>query len=139
MLSNNDKQVNRGKLAIYCCLINMGPCSVNPKVKLLQYGIDRNLKFDFFNEKETIDRSRPVKRELLRKLDNGNYSEVVVYKLDQWARSSKELIIGIKELLDNKIGFVSVSDNINLNDPLDESSRQIIDGFAKFEVSLQSN
>ena len=56
-----------------------------------------------------------IKQDLLKKLRNGEYESVVVYKLDRWARSSTELILEVQELIDKKIGFLSVSDNLDFN------------------------
>jgi DNA invertase Pin-like site-specific DNA recombinase len=44
------------------------------------------------------------------KLREGEYSSIIVYKLDRFARSSRELILEIQELVDNGIGLISISE-----------------------------
>ncbi|WP_353076519.1 recombinase family protein [Flavobacterium sp.] len=51
-----------------------------------------------------------MKHELLMKLREGEYSSIIVYKLDRFARSSRELILEIQELVDNGIGLISISE-----------------------------
>ena len=64
-----------------------------------------------FDEVESTRKTRPVKQALLTKLRAKEYDAVVVYKLDRWARSSTELILETKELIDKGVGFISISDN----------------------------
>ena len=64
---------------------------------------------------ESTRKTRPVKQELLQKIRNGEYKEVIVYKLDRWARSSRELILEIQELTDKGVRFVSLSDNLDFS------------------------
>ena len=91
------------KSAIYCRVSTSKQTTENQKVRLLQYGIDHNLKFDLYDEVESTRNTRPIKQELLHKLRKGEYKEVIVYKLDRWARSSRELILEIQELVDRGV------------------------------------
>ncbi|MBL0200989.1 MAG: recombinase family protein [Chitinophagaceae bacterium] len=138
MLFNNKLGVNRGKSAIYNSSSFLNDKSVNSKVRLLQYAIDKNLKFDFYNEVELPGKSRPEKKLLLQKLRTQEYSMVVVFKLNCWARSSKELILELKEILDNGIQFVSISENKVFSAKIEEHQYKILDVFAEFELSLIS-
>ena len=136
--NNSNHIVNAGKCAIYFCNSHLDKIPVNQKVKLLQYGIDNNLKFDFFNEEENTGESRPVKKELLRKVRNGEYSEVVVFKLNRWARTFHELILELKEILEKGIRFVSISDNINFCAFADDIHSHVLEAFAEFDRNLTS-
>lgn len=53
-----------------------------------------------YEETESTRKTRPVKQALLAKLRQKHYDAVIVSKLDRWARSSTELILDIKELID---------------------------------------
>ena len=60
----------------------------------------------------------------------------MVYKLDRWARSSTELILDTKELIDKGIGFVSISDNIDFSSASGRLYFAILSAFAEFEREL---
>jgi DNA invertase Pin-like site-specific DNA recombinase len=136
-LNNNAKEAV--KSALYCRVSTIKQTNENQKVRLLQYGIDNNLKYDLFDEVESTRKTRPVKQDLLQKLRKGDYKEVIVYKLDRWARSSRELILEIQELLDKGVRFVSISDNLDFSTASGRLHFQILAAFAEFERSLISD
>jgi putative DNA-invertase from lambdoid prophage Rac len=59
--------------------------------------------------------------------------------LDRWARSSRELILEIQELLDKGVRFVSISDNLDFSTASGRLHFQILAAFAEFERSLISD
>ena len=126
------------KVALYCRVSTNKQTNENQKIRLLQYATDNNLKFDLFEEIESSRKTRPVKQELLHKLRKGDYLKVIVYKLDRFARSSRELILEIQELIDKGIGFISLSDNLDFNNSVGRLHFQILAAFAEFERSLIS-
>jgi len=73
-----------------------------------------------------------------RLCSNGEYGGVIIYKIDRWARSSTELILEIKELVDKGITFISVSDNLDFSTATGRLHFQILAVFAEFERSLIS-
>ena len=131
-------QINSKKSALYCRVSTNKQTTENQKVRLLQYGIDHKLKFELYEEVESTRKTRPVKQELLQKLRQGEYKEVIIYKLDRWARSSRELILEIQELIDKGVRFVSISDNIDFSTSAGRLHFQILAAFAEFERSLIS-
>lgn len=132
-------EFNTQKSALYCRVSTNKQTTENQKARLLQYGIDHNLKFTLFDETESTRKTRPIKQQLLQKLRQGEYKEVIVYKLDRWARSSRELILEIQELLDKGIRFVSISDNLDFSTASGRLHFQILAAFAEFERSLISD
>jgi DNA invertase Pin-like site-specific DNA recombinase len=64
------------KSALYSRVSTNKQNTENQKVRLLQYGIDNNLKFELFDEIESTRKTRPIKQQLLQKLRNGEYKEV---------------------------------------------------------------
>lgn len=137
-MQSNINTLSSDKSALYSRVSTSKQTTENQKVRLLQYGIDYNLKFDLFDEIESTRKTRPIKQELLQKLRKGEYKEVIVYKLDRWARSSPELILEIQELLDKGIRFVSISDNLDFSTSSGRLHFQILAAFAEFERSLIS-
>ena len=126
------------KVALYCRVSTSRQTNENQKIRLLQYAADMAYKFDLYEEVESSRKTRPVKQELLMKLRKGEYSSIVVYKLDRFARSSRELILEIQELVDKGIGFISISDNLDFSSTMGRLHFQILAAFAEFERSLIS-
>jgi len=125
-------------VALYCrvSLSNGLQTTENQRIRLVEYATKNNLTYDIYEEEESTRKTRPVKQALLAKLRNKEYDAVVVYKLDRWARSSTELILDTKELLDKGIGFVSISDNIDFNSASGRLYFAILSAFAEFEREL---
>lgn len=126
------------KVALYCRVSTNKQTNENQKVRLLQYATDKAYKYDLYEEIESSRKTRPVKQELLQKLRKGEYSQIIVYKLDRFARSSRELILEIQELIDKGIAFVSISDNLDFSNSVGRLHFQILAAFAEFERSLIS-
>jgi putative DNA-invertase from lambdoid prophage Rac len=126
------------KVALYCrvSLSNGSQTTDNQKYRLLEYVDRQGLKYDIYEETESTRKTRPVKQALLAKLRNHDYDAVIVYKLDRWARSSTELILDTKELIDKGIGFISLSDNIDFGTASGKLHFQILSAFAEFEREL---
>jgi DNA invertase Pin-like site-specific DNA recombinase len=110
----------------------------NQKLRLLEYAKYNNIDYEIFDEVESTRKTRPVKQILLDKLRNKEFESVVVYKLDRWARSSTELILEIKELIDKNIGFISLTDNIDFTTASGILHFHILSAMAEFERALIS-
>lgn len=126
------------KVALYCrvSLSNGSQTTENQKIRLVEYAERNGLVYDIYEETESTRKTRPMKQALLAKLRNHEYSSVLVYKLDRWARSSTELILDTKELLDKGIGFVSISDNLDFSTASGKLHFAILSAFAEFEREL---
>ena len=125
-------------VALYCrvSLSNGSQTTENQRIRLAEYASKNNLTYDIYEEEESTRKTRPVKQTLLARLRKHEYDAVIVYKLDRWARSSTELILDTKELLDKGIGFVSISDNIDFNSASGRLYFAILSAFAEFEREL---
>ena len=108
----------------------------NQRIRLVEYAERNGYDYDLYEEVESTRKTRPVKQGLLAKLRNHEYDAVVVYKLDRWARSSTELILDTKELLDKGIGFISISDNLDFSTASGKLQFAILSAFAEFEREL---
>lgn len=132
----NKESTQVKNVALYCRVSTNKQTNENQKIRLLQYATDLGYSFDLYEEVESSRKTRPVKQELLQKLRQGEYSHIIVYKLDRFARSSRELILEIQELVDKGIGFISVSDNLDFSSSMGRLHFQILAAFAEFERSL---
>lgn len=126
------------RVALYCRVSTQKQTTENQKLRLEEYAERNGHQFEVFEEVESTRRTRPVKQALLALLRAKKFDAVVVYKLDRWARSSQELILDTKELLDKGIGFISVSDNLDFSTASGKLHFQILCAFAEFERSLIS-
>jgi len=123
-------------IALYCRVSTSEQTTMNQRIRLIEYAKSKNLSYEVFEETESTRKTRPVKQALLAKLRKNKYDAVVVYKLDRWARSSTELILDTKELIDKGIGFISVSDNLDFSTAAGMLHFQILSAFCEFERSL---
>lgn len=108
----------------------------NQRIRLVDFAKENGYTYDLFEEVESTRKTRPVKQALLTKLWQNQYDSVIVYKLDRWARSSSELILDTKELIDKGIGFISISDNLDFGTAAGKLHFQILSAFAEFEREL---
>lgn len=126
------------KVALYCRISTTGgkQTNENQKIRLEEYAKSKGWKYDIFEEQESTRKTRPVKQALLQRLRKGEYSDVIVFKLDRWARSSSELILDTKEIIDKGIGFISLTDNLDFSSASGKLHFQILSAFAEFEREL---
>lgn len=73
---------------------------------------------------------------LLDLLRKGVFEGVMVYKLDRWARSSRELLLEIEELTSKGIEFHSYSENLDFTSATGKLHFSILSAFAEFEREL---
>lgn len=123
-------------IAIYIRVSTSEQTVENQRIRLIEYAEKQNFSYDMYEEVESTRKTRPVKQALLAKLRKSEYNAVVVFKLDRWARSSTELILDTKELIDKGIGFISVSDNLDFSTAAGKLHFQILSAFAEFEREL---
>lgn len=124
------------KTAIYMRVSTTDQTNSNQRMSLERYARERGLEYDVYEEVMSSRKTRPVKQELLNKLRKGEYENVLVYKLDRWARSSSELIMDVAELVKKGVGFVSISDNLDFTTATGKLHFQILSAFAEFEREL---
>lgn len=124
------------KLALYCRVSTTEQTTENQKRRLVEYAVEKGMVYDVFEETKSSRKTRPVKQALLAKLRNNEYDAVIVYKLDRWARSSTELILETKELLDKGISFIALADNLDFSSASGKLHFQILSAFAEFEREL---
>jgi len=126
------------RFALYVRVSTFDQTVENQKVRLIEFAKSNGYEFEIYEEVESSRRTRPVKQLLLNKLINGEYAGVIVYKIDRWARSSTELILEIKELVDRGIAFISVSDSLDFTSATGRLHFQILAIFAEFERAIIS-
>jgi DNA invertase Pin-like site-specific DNA recombinase len=63
------------------------------------------------------DDNRPKREELLKKAYRREIDAILVWKLDRWGRSLADLVSTLKNLTDLKVGFISLTEAIDLTTP----------------------
>ncbi len=95
-------------------------------------------EFNYFEEKESTRKTRPVKYALYQRLLKKEYDAVCVWKLDRWARSLQELSNEVKILWDRNVKFISLKENIDLSSATGRLQFNIFSAFAEFERDMIS-
>ncbi|MDR3616740.1 MAG: recombinase family protein [Candidatus Obscuribacterales bacterium] len=76
-------------------------------------------------------------RELLLKLARRKEIDaIVVWRLDRWGRSLADLILSLKELSELEVGFVSLTEAIDLRTPTGRALAGMLSVFAEFEREI---
>lgn len=126
------------KYALYARVSTDEQTTLNQTMRLREYAEKEGFEYEVFEETMSTRKTRPVKQELLQRLRNNEYAGIIVYKLDRYARSSMELVLEVKELVDKGIVFISVSDNLDFGTAAGKLHFNILAAFCEFERSLIS-
>lgn len=124
------------KYALYLRVSTEEQQTNNQKLALLIYAKKMGYQYDIIEEVESSRKTRPLKQQLLNDLRKKKYEGVVVYKLDRWARSSRELLLEIEELTQKGIQFISYTENLDFTTAIGKLQFNILSAFAEFERDL---
>ena len=124
------------KWAIYTRVSTTEQKSLMQQLSLKMYADKMKYQYDIIEEVESSRKTRPLKQKLLNDLRKKKYEGVIVYKLDRWARSSRELLLEIEELTSKGIKFISYSENLDFTTAIGKLQFNILSAFAEFERDL---
>jgi putative DNA-invertase from lambdoid prophage Rac len=79
---------------------------------------------------------RPRREELLRAARRKEIDTIVVWRLDRWGRSLVDLVTTLQELVALKVGFVSLSEALDLTTPSGRAFAGMLAVFAEFERDI---
>lgn len=80
--------------------------------------------------------NRPQLKQMLLDMAAGRFSVILVWKLDRFARSLKDLLTLLETLRDHEVDFVSMKDNLDLSTPAGRLMLHLLGAFGEFEASL---
>jgi DNA invertase Pin-like site-specific DNA recombinase len=80
--------------------------------------------------------TRPCREELLRAARRKEIDSIVVWRLDRWGRSLVDLVTTLQELVALKVGFVSLSEALDLTTPSGRAFAGMLAVFAEFERDI---
>lgn len=115
--------------------------SQNPemqKIALIKRAEIENWNYEYFEEKESTRKTRPVKHFIYQRLLKKEADAVCVWKLDRWARSTQELSNEVKILWDKGVKFISLKESIDLTSATGRLQFNIFSAFAEFERDMIS-
>lgn len=124
------------KVACYLRISTGLQSLANQRAILEKYVSDKGWTCDYYEEIESSRKTRPIKAAMLHNLRNHEYDGVVVTRLDRFARSSRELILDVDEILKKNIFFISVIDNLDFSTASGKLHFHLMCAFAEFERSL---
>lgn len=125
-------------IAIYTRVSTNGQDTANQVHLLTEYATKLGYAHSVFEEVQSSRKVRPIKQQLLSELKKKKYDGLLIYQLDRWARSSKELILEIEELISRDVIFISYKENIDFSTAIGKLHFQILAAFAEFERCLIS-
>ena len=80
--------------------------------------------------------NRPMLKQLLLDAKAHQFDLVLVWKLDRWGRSLREIVLMLQELTDSNVEFCSVKDALDLSTSQGRLMMHIIAAFAQFEADV---
>lgn len=81
-------------------------------------------------------KTRPKREELLKLAKQRKVDVIIVWRLDRWGRSLADLIVSLKDLTDIGVGFVSLTETLDLTTPSGRAMAGMIAVFAEFERDI---
>lgn len=81
-------------------------------------------------------KTRPKREELLRQARRRDIDAIVVWRLDRWGRSVSDLIGTVRELVDIGVGFVSLTEALDLTTSAGKAMAGMLAVFAEFERDI---
>jgi DNA invertase Pin-like site-specific DNA recombinase len=78
-------------------------------------------------------KQRPAREALLRAARRREVDVVVVWRLDRWGRSLPDLVVTLRELIELGVGFVSLTEALDLTTPTGRAMAGMLAVFAEFE------
>ena len=81
-------------------------------------------------------RDRPLREALMQAARRREIDAVVVWRLDRWGRSLADLVITLQELNELGVGFVSLTEALDLTTPSGCAMAGLLAVFAEFEREI---
>ncbi len=81
-------------------------------------------------------KTRPKREELLKLARRRGIDVVIVWRLDRWGRSLADLVTTLQELTDLDVGFVSLTEALDLTTPSGRAMAGMLAVFAEFEREI---
>lgn len=124
------------KVAIYVRVSRTDQVLENQINPLVEYCKRMNYEYELFEEKESTRKTRPIQWDLYNRLLRKEFDGLIIYKFDRWARSTKELIEHMENLIEKKVLIYSYTENIDLSTSMGRAMLTILSAFAQLERDI---
>lgn len=81
-------------------------------------------------------KTRPRREELMKAARRRQIDAILVWKLDRWGRSLPDLVTTLKELSELGVGFLSLTEALDLTTPTGRAMAGLLAVFAEFERDI---
>jgi putative DNA-invertase from lambdoid prophage Rac len=81
-------------------------------------------------------KERPQREALLKAARRREIDAVIVWRLDRWGRSLADLVVTLQELTELGVGFVSLTEALDLTTPSGRAMAGLLAVFAEFEREI---
>ena len=81
-------------------------------------------------------RDRPERASLLKAARRREIDVIVVWRLDRWGRSLADLVVTLRELIELGVGFISLTEALDLTTPTGRAMAGMLSVFAEFEREI---
>jgi putative DNA-invertase from lambdoid prophage Rac len=95
------------------------------------WGVERRIE-----EVGSGARDRPERTSLLKAARRREIDVVVVWRLDRWGRSLADLVVTLRELIELGVGFISLTEALDLTTPTGRAMAGMLSVFAEFEREI---
>lgn len=104
---------------------------------LIQYAQSKGWEYVIYEDVAYTgtNTQRPAFQQMMRDAKGRKFSTVIVWKLDRFGRSIKDLVLHLQELHDLKIDFVSLKDNLDFSTATGRLMFHLVSAFAEYESS----
>ena len=126
------------KIALYARVSKIDQDPTLQKKALISKAQKEGWDYEYFEERESTRKTRPVKYALYQRLLKKEYDGICVWMLSRFARSVTELADEVTTLYNRGILFISLKENIDLGSAVGRLQFNIFSAFAEFERDLIS-
>lgn len=124
------------KVAIYARVSMNDQTVENQIIPLRSYCERMTWQYEIFTEQESTRKTRPVQWDLYNRLLRKEFDGLVIYKFDRWARSTRELVEHMENLVNKGVAIYSYSENVDLSTSMGRAMLTIISAFAQLERDI---
>lgn len=79
---------------------------------------------------------RPHREQLMQAARRRELDAILVWRLDRWGRSLADLVVTLKELAELDVGFISLTEALDLTTPTGRAVAGLLAVFAEFEREI---